>query len=1384
MFNPVATYRIQFNKEFTFSNFERIIPYLAKLGVSTIYASPIFEAVPGSSHGYDVVNPHRINPEIGTLEQFRKISQNLRRLGISWLQDIVPNHMAFHQQNTWLMDVLENGRQSAYAKFFDILWEAENFGGKLMIPVLGDTPVQVIQEKQLSVVLNAGGFSLSYGGQCYPLNVPSYRVVLEAGGKKLPGKLKTVAAELSQQQPHLGEARSLLFKAAGRKHSRSFIEQALATINSDSERLQTLLDQQYYVLSDWKESNSRINYRRFFTVNSLICLNMQDEAVFNEYHSFIRALLDEGLIQGLRVDHIDGLFDPTQYLERLRRLAGEHVYIVVEKILEEGESFPANWPVQGNTGYDFLAQVNNLLTDNENKEVFTSFYQSLTGQKTELPDAILKKKAAILRDSMGGELNNLLQLFIELRPDGGENISVRLREHLKAAIAQFLIRCPVYRYYGNHFPLPGGEKKLVRDILNVIVANNGSLNKAVALLKEVYFFKGNDEVLRQRCLWFYQRCMQFAGPLMAKGVEDTLMYTYDRFIGHNEVGDSPEAFGFETGTFHRQMLKRQALFPLSLNATSTHDTKRGEDVRARLNVLTDLGDGWIKTVRKWLKLNESEKDGGIPDRNDEYLIYQTLVGCYPLPALGAGDLGERLKAYLVKALREAKVHSQWPEPDENYENGTLSFAEKLLAGNTPFHKSFISVQREIADLAVINSLTQVLLKYTCPGVPDVYQGCESWDLSLVDPDNRRPVDFESRSRALSANTPHAALWQDRYSGGIKIWLTSLLYKLRGGSPDLFSKGAYIPLRIKGKYKKNLIAFARKYLNDWLIVVAPLHLAALEVKIEMLDWENTKVVLPESAPLQWVELVGGQTLLISDQLPVKDIFRDVPVGLFRSCKTEGGRGAGVIMHITSLPSLFGTGDMGPEARKFADFLVEAGQKYWQLLPLNPTSASAAFSPYSSFSSMAGNMLLISPEELVRDGWLTAADTDKQRFIPGNVCDFKRALRGKRKLFGRAFKNFQRSADDNELAAYRKFKESEAYWLDDFALYEALKAAYKGKAWYDWPSPYKFRQARAIEDFCGKFKELIEKSKWLEYVFLNQWTKLKTYTNGSGLKTIGDLPFYISYDSADVWTNPGLFKLGKGLKMAAVAGVPPDYFNDSGQLWGMPVYNWQAHVRDGYQWWTRRLSKNLQFFDLVRLDHFRAFYDFWEVPATEKTAINGSWQEGPRAALFRAFDPLIKDLPFIAEDLGDISAGVYRLRDELKLPGMNVLQYAFGPDMPITVHAPHNHKNHSFTYTGTHDNNTAVGWFRLDASKDVRLNLENYARAKVNETNIHEVMLELCYRSAANIAMAPMQDILGLDERHRMNTPSAGKNNWQWRLEDGQVKTAHGLFLAKLAKKYNR
>ncbi|HYC28294.1 MAG TPA: malto-oligosyltrehalose synthase, partial [Chitinophagaceae bacterium] len=499
----------------------------------------------------------------------------------------------------------------------------------------------------------------------------------------------------------------------------------------------------------WQETDYQVNYRRFFTVNGLICLNIQDEAVLSAHHSFIKKLVDEDIFQGLRIDHIDGLYNPTEYLQRLRSIAGEDAYIVVEKILEPGEDMPHYWPVQGNTGYDFLSIVNNVFTNKQSENAFTQYYQDLTTDYRTIHQQLHDKKSYILNEHMGGELENLYRLFLQLNIADKKQLARIPSDDLKSVIGEFLIQCPVYRYYGSSFPLGREEENAIRDILTRI-RKSGEPPEAVYILEGVLLHKPHEGTndLNSRIAQFYQRCMQFTGPLMAKGVEDTLMYTYNRFIGHNEVGDSPEAFGETLAEFHTKMKARQQRWSLSMNGTSTHDTKRGEDARARLNVLTDLGEEWLAKVDEWRELNKDLKKANAPDDNDEYFIYQVLAGSYPMPGEDEDNFTERIQEYIQKALREAKVNSNWTSPNEEYEAAAKAFAVALLDKNRPFWKSFQDLQQTIADHGIINSLSQVALKFTCPGVPDIYQGCEFWDLSMVDPDNRRPVDYEKRRQAL------------------------------------------------------------------------------------------------------------------------------------------------------------------------------------------------------------------------------------------------------------------------------------------------------------------------------------------------------------------------------------------------------------------------------------------------------------------------------------------------------------------------------------------------------------------------------------------------------------------------------------------------------------
>lgn len=478
-----------------------------------------------------------------------------------------------------------------------------------------------------------------------------------------------------------------------------------------------------------------------------------------------------------------------------------------------------------------------------------------------------------------------------------------------------------------------------------------------------------------------------------------------------------------------------------------------------------------------------------------------------------------------------------------------------------------------------------------------------------------------------------------------------------------------------------------------------------------------------------------------------------------------RTAGILLHITSLPSSFGIGDIGPEARAFADFLYRNKQRYWQLLPLGPVERDQTYSPYSSTSSMAGNTLLISPDLLREDGLLQESDLKKYRVKNSGKVKYEEAERIKQLLFEKAFKKFKTLQN----AMHRQFDmfcDEEKHWLHDFALYNVLKQQ-NAKPWYAWPDEFKNRNKKALEQFSVMNAEGIEKEKWLQFIFTKQWEQLRFYCNQLDVRLFGDLPFYVSYDSADVWANRQYFALDESGGITGVAGVPPDYFNADGQLWGMPVFEWKALKESKYSWWIQRLKKNIELFDVLRLDHFRAFADYWEVPANEKTARNGKWKPGPGSEFFSTIKSELGKLPFVAEDLGDINEPVYKLRDKFGFPGMKVLQFAFGENVGKSDYIPHNYTPNFIAYTGTHDNNTTRGWYRKDIGPKERKSLLQYTGRRIDQSNAHIELARLGYASIAQTVIVPMQDVLGLDETSRMNIPASTKNNWVWRLKTDQL-----------------
>ncbi|HEY0433474.1 MAG TPA: malto-oligosyltrehalose synthase, partial [Chitinophagaceae bacterium] len=1259
VYNPGCTYRLQFHREFTFADFEKVIAYLRDLGVSTIYASPIFSAMPGSNHGYDGTDANRINPEIGSLEQLKKIAQTLKTENIGWLQDIVPNHMAFASQNPWIADVMENGRASQFAGFFDIDWDK----GPLMAPFLGDKLDNVVERMELRLKIQGERIGLTYFDAFFPLNKAGYEKLLSTSGKKFPAITKQLQQLTGQDDGKWDAWRGQLFRGA----QLPLTEKLIAEANQNVELLRHIALAQYYRLCHWQETESDINYRRFFTVNALICLNVQDEPVFNAFHGLASDLVNDGIFNGLRIDHIDGLYDPRGYLQRLQGLAGEETYVTVEKILEKGEELPADWSTAGTTGYDFLAVVNNLLTNRGSENELCEFYEDLLNEYIPPDEQLFEKKLQFLQTYMGGELKNLFELLLGLIEK--KQMSAIYRKDLEEALATFLSHCPVYRYYGTEMPLVEPDRSAISGIFRQIREEGSDNDAALSVLEQVLLevpSSATDDY-KNKLAHFYRRCMQFTGPLMAKGLEDTLMYTYNNFVGHNEVGDHPANFGIGIDDFHQAMKDRQAKWPLTLNATSTHDTKRGEDFRARLNVLTDIADEWLFTVNEWKDMNRSVKGSDISE-NDEYFLYQTLAGSYPMPGTGDPKYNERLEKYLQKALREGKVRSNWTKPDEKYESALFDFAKKLLDAKSPFLPRLKEFVARIADFGMINSLVQVLLKFTCPGIPDIYQGCERWDLSFVDPDNRRAVDFRECESMLHSlddlferDDMFPLLWQERHTAKVKLWMTSILAKLRREDREFFAQGDYIPLRVKGEHKAHVLAFARKHRENSLIIAVPVNLARLcrEQGVQQyheVDWSDTEIVLPAGAKGKASDVFGKKAWSDSKTFKLQALFKTTPFVVFRTAGIVSQRRAGVLLHITSLPSDFAIGDLGPEAYRFADMLQSAKQSVWQILPVNPVDPAQGNSPYSSISASAGNPLMISPVMLQEDGLLTTDEVNQLKPGPTNHTDFHTAKDIRDKAFDLVWKRLQSSFPESLRKSFDEFRLRESNWLDDYCLYLAAKKQEGGKAWFQWPSALRSRDKAALEEFRSQHHDEIAKNAFIQFIFDRQWRMLRSYCNKKNILLVGDLAYYVSHDSADVWANPHLFKLGPQGEVNAVAGTPPDAFSADGQLWGMPVYDWENSAKGGYRWWLDRLRRNKELFDLVRLDHFRAFSAYWEVPAGESAA-KGSWKPGPGSGFFNVVRDELGGLPFIAEDLGEIDDEMLALRDEFQLPGMKVLQFAF-------------------------------------------------------------------------------------------------------------------------------
>ncbi|MGC1308513.1 MAG: malto-oligosyltrehalose synthase [Phormidesmis sp.] len=926
---PVATYRLQFTPSFGFAQAKEIVDYLDQLGIADIYASPIFKSRSGSQHGYDVVDQNQINPELGGREEFEKLVEELHERGMGWLQDIVPNHMAYDGQNHYLMDVLEHGTDSQYVDYFDIEWEHsyDDIQGKVLAPMLGDFYDRCLERGEIQLSYAADGLSINYYGLHFPVRLESYSSFLghevswlqrQMGRQhpdyiKLIGILGTVRDGLAtatgkQRRDQATFVKQLLWELyESNNEIKVFIDQNIETFNGQPGKPQSfdLLDKllldQFYRLSFWKVGAEELNYRRFFTVNELICLKVDNPKVFDQTHALIEELVKQKKINGLRIDHIDGLYDPQGYLQRLNEKT-QGVYTVIEKILERDERLPAHWPVEGTSGYEFLNYVNGVFYEQKNQRAFTRIYKNFTDVRYGYEKLMLEKKKLIAETNLVGDIDNLARFLKKVASQYryGRDLTAN---GLKTAIQDVLVSFPIYCTYINQ---RGGSSRDFQYIKSAIATSRKRIPQLLNELEliEKFLMLEYEESLpaEERAQWlhFVMRLQQFTGPLMAKGVEDTLFYVYNRFIGLNEVGAAPDHFGVSLKEFHEYNQYQQLLWPNTLNATSTHDTKRSEDVRSRLSVISEMPDDWESTVKAWSELNADKKttvnDQEAPEPNDEYFLYQTLVGAYPFNEKELPDFKERVKDYVVKAVREAKVHTAWLRPDEDYESAYVDFVDTLLTPgkDNVFLDKLQTFQKGIAEYGIYNSLSQLLIKLTASGIPDFYQGSELWDLSLVDPDNRRPVDYQKRFKALAdiqerwQKQPSALvkdLIKKRTDGRIKLFLTLRGLAARNYFRNVFRSGIYHPLTVTGEHAERVIAYVRHKGEHTVVTVVPRFLTGVvqpeTAPLGKAVWGNTAIALPNGSQAVWKDWITNQPIDITDTPLVGDLFAQFPVALLVS-----------------------------------------------------------------------------------------------------------------------------------------------------------------------------------------------------------------------------------------------------------------------------------------------------------------------------------------------------------------------------------------------------------------------------------------------------------------------------------------------------------------------
>jgi (1->4)-alpha-D-glucan 1-alpha-D-glucosylmutase len=945
---PLTCYRLQFRRDLTFQKASGIIEYLYRLGVTDIYASPLLQSRSGSQHGYDVTDATRIDGDLGSEEQFQAFQSGLQKHGMRLLLDIVPNHMAANQENPWWMDVLENGSGSAYAAYFDIDWHPPSLTveNKIFLPVLGTFYGKALDNLELQLVFQQGCFLIRYYDMVFPLTPKSYRRVLKHREHVLE---KRLGANSHPFQEYLGivaalaalpERDSLSIDAAGerrlqiegikerlrRLHDANrevarFVRENLKIFNgrrgrpSTVRNLDRLLSEQAYVLAYWQNVNEGINYRRFFTIADLVGVRIEDPMVFEAMHQVVFRLVERKIVTGLRIDHVDGLRDPLGYLRQLQaRTSGRQekenekgLYVVVEKILSANEKLPAEWPVHGTTGYEYLNAVNRLFVYPEGARAIEENYFRFLGRKLIYQDVVHRRKKLVMSRLFAAEMRYLSHQLAVLAQ--GDRYA---RELPRVELAQALIETtacfPVYRTYIRSMEVAEDAKHHIRRAVDAARALNPNLASACFdFVDDVLHLKDTGHLFaeqREARLAFVMRWQQFTGPIFAKSLEDTVLYVYCPLLSLNEVGGNPSPGAESALDFNQMVRERQSQWRYALNSTSTHDAKRGEDVRARINVLSEIPGKWQRHLNAWAKWNASKKEiiasHAVPDRNEEVFLYQTLIGAWPLADTGIPQFRERLEAYILKAIREAMVHTRWSMPNTAHERAVVKFLQAILEPrDNSFLNDFLKFQRNIASYGMSNGLAQVLVKMTSPGVPDFYQGCELWDLRFVDPDNRGPVDFEHRAALLREIETRSqqdtlrfcrVLVRNWHDGRIKLYLIWKILNLRRQHRQVFLEGQFLPLNASGKRKANVMSFARRKGNSWMVTVVPrwLRLARAPITLTRTEgfWHGSHLLLPINAPECWVNALTGETLKTKHlrpgpSVPLGDIFRNYPVALLQS-----------------------------------------------------------------------------------------------------------------------------------------------------------------------------------------------------------------------------------------------------------------------------------------------------------------------------------------------------------------------------------------------------------------------------------------------------------------------------------------------------------------------